>query len=456
MKQLIIIFFTALAICATSLSYAQISNSPAAGSLMRFTLAEAQTYALQNNYNIQNAKLDIAIAKQKVRETTAIGLPQVSATAKYQNMLDIPTSLIPAQFFGGEPGTYMPVKFGTQHNASWGITASQLVFSGEYIVGLQAAQTYRELSEKNLVKTERDTKEDVADAYYSVLLTVENKKVIEASVENTTKILQETEQMFQAGFVEETNVSQLRLTLSNLKNTLTTIQLLVDITQKLFKLQIGLDPATPIELTETLEQLYQQTQVENVVGTPFDINRNIDYQLLLTQEGLMQLNLKRQYSTFLPSIAAFYTYQKSAMRTDFNIFKTGSNYDWFPTSIVGVQIDLPIFGSGMKYARVQQSKLELQKVQNSLSLINQALKLNYSQAVTNLLTAKDKLISEKENMDLAKSILDKTVIKYREGIAASLELTQVQNQYLNTQGNYYKAIVDMLSAKSRLENLIND
>ena len=130
-----------------------------------FTLAEAQTFAIENNLNVENARLDIEAARQVIKENTALGLPQISAGATYTNNLQLMTTLIPSEFFGEEPGTYIPVKFGTQHNATANVIANQLLFNGPYIVGLQAASSYRDLTERNLRKQEVDIKEAVAQSY---------------------------------------------------------------------------------------------------------------------------------------------------------------------------------------------------------------------------------------------------------------------------------------------------
>ena len=148
-----------------------------------FSLKQAQDYALKNNYQIKNAQLDVTIAKKKVWETTAYGLPQVMAEAKFQNFIDLPTNLIPANAFNplAPEGEFAELQFGTDYNTSATISASQLIFDGSYIVGLQAARTYQELSINNKKKTDEEIKYAVAQAYHTVLVAKENEKVLAQS-----------------------------------------------------------------------------------------------------------------------------------------------------------------------------------------------------------------------------------------------------------------------------------
>jgi len=439
--------------------------------VQKFSLKEAQAYASKNNYTIKNAIKDINIARGKIRETTAIGLPQVSGSVSYNNMLDIPTMMLPDFLtpsiigtnvrYGVLPSSYLdsisygaaiPVQFGTQHNASFSASISQLVFNGEYIVGLQAAKIFLELSQKSLTKSEMDIKEMVAQSYFLVLVAEENKKILKINYENLKKTLSETKEMYNEGFVEETDVDQLQLTTTNLKNILASVERQTKVAYRLLKFQMGLDLSQKIELTENLEDILNQANIQLLFVQEFDINGHIDYQLLKTQEGLSILNLKRQKSAYLPSMAAFFSYQKSALRREFDFFESGK--DWYPTTILGFQLEVPIFSSGMKHFKVRQATEELDKIRNTKLQVEQGLLLEVEQARNDFSTAQEKYFNEKENMELSKKIYDKTLLKYQEGVSSSYELTQTQSQYVNTQSNYFNSIFEFLNARSKLEKIL--
>lgn len=423
-------------------------------STKRFSLQEAQQYAIENNFEIKNKQLDIELARKKIWETTTIGLPQVEGSGAYQQFLDIPTQLIPAEFFGGEPGTFMPVQFGTKHNANFGLTVSQLIFSGEYIVGLQASRIFLELSAKGLTKSENEIKESVAKSYYLVLVATESRQIITQSLDNMKNILREMEEIYKEGMIEDTDVDQMRLTVSNIENSLKNLDNQAELANRLLKFQLGIEFEENIELTESLEAIITAGMISPSLIKQFDLSQNIDFQLLETSENLQKLNLRRQQSAFLPTLAGFASFSRNAYRQEFNFFD--SDGKWFPTNLIGLQLSVPIFSSGMKLSRVNQAKIELEKIQNTKQQAGQGLQLSYEQSKNNLKTAMDKLETEKKSLTLSENIYNKTIIKYKEGISSSMDLTMAQNQYLSTQGNYLSAMVELLNAKAELDKILGE
>jgi outer membrane protein len=455
-----------LLLCLTlMISGAGIAQQPAGKS---FSLKQAQEHAIKNSYAVKNALADREIARKTIWETTAMGLPQVNAAVNYQNMVNVPTMLMPdfltpvvvgvnQGLFGLDPVApipeteFFPVQFGAKHNADWGVTATQLVFSGEYLVGLQASRIFYDLSEKMLLKTQHDIRESVSKSYYLVLVAEANYKILQEMVANTVAIRKEMEAMLEVGFIEDTDVDQMLLLEANLQNTLNNLATQLEIAGRLLKFQMGININESITLTDQLGDVLDLDEVSGLMISEFRIGNNIEYQLIETQEGLAELGLKRQNSTYLPTVAAYATYQKSAMRNEFDIFDTSQ--DWFPTTIVGLSINIPVFSSGMRMAQASKARLELEKTRTLKTQASEGLRLNYQQSLLNLKTAHDNYLTEKKNLELTERIYNKTTIKYREGVASSLDLTQVQNQYLTTQTNYFRAMMDMLNAKAELERM---
>lgn len=433
-----------------------------------FSLQQAREHAILNSYEVKNALTDREIARKTIWETTAIGLPQISGKINYQNMLDVPTMLLPdfitpaivgvnEGLFGLTPVNpvpetqFFPVQFGSKHNADWGITASQLVFSGEYLVGLQASRIFYELSDKALLKTQNDIRASVTKTYYLVLVAEESFKILQDLAVNTMSIRKEMEAMLEVGFIEDTDVDQMLLVEANLQNTLSNLSAQIEIAKRLLKFQMGISLNENIVLTDKLNDVLDMDGVGQMMLKDFQIANNIEFKLFETQEGLAELSLKRQISTYLPSVAAFASYSKNAMRNKFNIFNT--NEPWYPTTVIGFSINVPVFSSGMRMAQVSKARMELEKTRTLKTQVSEGLQLNYSQSLLNLRTAYDNYQTEKKNLALSEKIFNKTTIKYREGLSSSLELTQVQNQLLTNQTNYFRAMVDMLNAKAELEKL---
>jgi outer membrane protein len=424
------------------------------GDIQELSLKEVQEYAVKHSTATQNARLDVAMAKKKIWETTATGLPQVSAKVSYMNNLQIPTTLIPAEFLDpdAEPGTFIGVKFGTQHNATMSVTMDQLIFNGSYIVGLQASKIYLRLSREQLIKSEIDVKESVTNTYYLILLAEDNKKTLETSLENLKKTLGETKELHKAGFVADTDVDQIQLSVTDMENAVRSMARQVEITYRLLKYQMGFELQKEIRLSQILEDILEEINSEELLTTGFKLFNHIDYQVVDTREKSLKLLLRREKTDYLPNISAFVTYSQMAMRDSFNFF---SKEKWFPSTAVGLNINIPIFSSGMRGARVAQAKMDLQRAVNLKQQVEDGLRLELLQARSVFTDGLEKTQSTKENVKLAKKIYDKTLIKYSSGIASSLELTQTHNQYLRAESNYTRAVVEFLNAKTRLDKALN-
>ena len=182
------------------------------------TLEQAIAFGEKNNRNIQKANLEIRKAYKDQWSTIAIGLPQISANANYQNFLELPTSLIPAQFFGGNEGDFAEVQFGTPQTMTAGVTIQQLIFDGSYIVGLEASKIFLKISENIFEKTILEVRKNIVNAYSSVLLARENIRLLEKNRDNLTRTLNELNQLYLNGFEEEESVEQIRLPLSGIES----------------------------------------------------------------------------------------------------------------------------------------------------------------------------------------------------------------------------------------------
>jgi outer membrane protein len=413
------------------------------------TLDKAIVMALEQNTSIQTSRIDIQIAQQQIRETTAIGLPQVSAALGYQYYLDVPTSLVPAEFFGGSPGEFAEIQFGTEQNLFASVSVDQIIFSGEYIVGLRAARIYRDLASHGLKRTELEVRTMTTETYLLSLLAKQNLQIVRENLTNMQQTLFETEKILEAGFTDPINADQLKLTVANLKNTVSGLERQYQVTLNLLKFQIGLDIMQGVELADDFERLMNNLSIDALSLQDFDPENHIDYRLTATQEAFTSMVLKREQSFFLPSLTASFVRQEMAMRNSFNFLKEG--FPWFPTSYFGVNLNIPIFSSGMRSARVQQARLELDKARIATWQVNQTIRMQMEQSRSEFDTALEQYNNQKENLELAERILARTRIMHKEGMVTSLELTQSSDQLLSTQAGYLSAMFDLLNAKNKFE-----
>lgn len=431
------------------------------------SLQQAQEYAISNNANIKNSALDIEIARKKINEITSIGLPQINAQADYMHLFKVPELAFGGYYYlatdlpGGTPITsdditnnqvYLgytptdPIPLGVKDNVTLDLTVSQLIFSGEYLVGLQATKVFYQISEQSMQKTELDLKEAVSNSYHLVLVLGQTYEILKQSYDNLGKTLIEMRSMNEQGFIENTDVDQIELTTLNLENGLNSLNRQLDASTLLLKFQLGMPFDTPLSLTDSLENLANDLPLDVLISEKFDINKNITYQILQTQESLAELSLKREKTTYLPTLAAFYRHQEKLNTPEF---------DFNPKDVFGLTMNIPIFASGGKNSKVNQRKLELEKVINTKDNVANGLELEFTNSRNELVSAYDKYLNDKKNIELTQRVYNKTLIKFKEGLSTSLDLTNVQNQYLTAQSNYFNAVYTLITAKNKLDKLTN-
>ncbi|MEN8118546.1 MAG: TolC family protein, partial [Bacteroidota bacterium] len=384
--------------------------------------------------------------QKKVWETITIGLPQVAGTASYNAFLNLPVSLIPGEFFGGEPGTYIPVKFGQDYNSDFGLSVSQMIFDGSYIVGVGSSQLYLNLSKQAHEKTEIDIRDVVTQAYYMVLISQRYKIVMEENLANTQKLYDETKVYYENGFREEQDVAQLKILLKNAENEVLRANREISIAKIVLKYAMGYELDTEITLTDNLE-VFVLPLVEQQNSFQFEFNNHIDYRLAHTNFQVSEKLLKLEKVAYLPRLSGFYNYSKTAYSNEANLFKN----DWYPMSLVGLQASIQLFNSGQKRAKVQQAKIALDKAQTDLRLAEVTLQKDYLTASAEMETARERFMNNQENRDLAKGILDKTQIKFNNGMVSSAELSQQETQYINSFQALVASTLSLLQADLKLK-----
>ncbi len=416
-----------------------------------FTIEEAVTFALDSNYTAINARRDIAKAIKKKWETTATGLPQVNAVVDYNYQIRQPTQLIPAEFSGGEPGTFVPVIFGTKQNATATATLTQLIFDGSYLVGLQAAKTFLEFSENANEKTLLEVRKGVINAYGGVLLAEENVSILDSNISTLQENVRETRIIFENGFAEEEDVEQLQITLLSLKNQRANSLRMVTIARQMFNIALGLDIEEPVILVESLQSL--ATPAVGLLNDSVNLDQNVDFKISNNLTEQRELELKLEKSRALPTLGAFINLGTFAGRNEFNFFD--SEEKWFASSITGFSLNIPIFSSGMRNARTAQAEIALEQALTDREKMEQEIYLTYASAKSDHELAIDNYTTAQKNLRLAQRIENKNQIKFKEGISSSFDLRQAQTQLYQVQQELLQSMYQMITTKASLETILN-
>ncbi len=417
-----------------------------------FTLENAIDYALENNRLSKNATSDLEIANAKKWETIATGLPQINAFIDYNNNLKQPVSLVPAEFFGGNPGEFAELSFGTKQTIDGSVTLTQLLFDGSYMIGLASIKLYMDIAVKAKIKTDQEVKKATISAYGNALISHERVKILNKNLKNVKNNLDEINKIYQNGFTELENVEQLTISYKSLKNSLDYATKIEKTTLNLFKLIIGYDIEKEITLLDNLSGLTLKSFDLNKSSENFEIEKNIDYQLSLNNKKSQQTLLRLEQAKALPTLRAFLKGGYDGNNESFRFFKP--NQKWYGYSFVGVTMSVPIFSSLRKSAKTQQAKIEFEKSVIDYSESKKRILIELENAESEYQYALNSYNNAIESLKLAEKIERKNQIKFLEGLISGLELRQAQIQLYSIQNELLQSMLEVINKKTALEIML--
>jgi outer membrane protein TolC len=430
-------FILSLAMIIVTNAKAQESNSA------NYSLQQSIDYAIKNSPNYLNSELDLKNAEYRRKEITGLGLPQVTGSVDLKNYLELPTQLLPGQFFGAPAGTFIPVRFGTKYNSTAGINASQLIFSSDYIFGLKASTEFINLSKISVTRSKAELISQVSKAYYTVIINRDRIKLLDANVVRLKKILDDTKAFNKQGFAELIDVERLEVQYNNLTTEKDKTVRLIGLSETVLKFQMGYKLSDPIILSDSLN--INTDTFEELSSSKIDITKRPDYQLLKAQQSLLDIDVKRLKWGYMPTLAAYGAYQYNAQREKFDFLDT--EQQWFKIALIGATLNLTIFDGFQRHNKIQQAKISSLKNLNTIKTIEQAGELEATIASISYNNAYSSVLVQKKNMILAQHVYDVAQKKYQGGVGTTLEIVNAETSLKEAQTNYYNAVYDMLIAK---------
>jgi outer membrane protein TolC len=406
-----------------------------------FSVQQAADYALQHSVTVRNALLDIKNQQQVNRGVTSAALPQLNASVATNIYLDIPVSLIPGEIFGGTPGSFIPVQFGTKYNANGSVELSQLLFDGQVFVGLQARRASMEFYERQADVTKEQIKTNVHKIYYQLVVGKKQLAALDASITRIEKLLSDTKAYFENGFAERLDIDKVTVQLNNLKTQRLSVENQINMGYAGLKFLIGMPQKDQLELTDTLTE---DKLKENLLVDSINYSDRKEYQLLQVAERLNKYNVRRYKLSYLPSLAAFASYSKNAQRQDFSFLKDGS---WFTTSLVGFKLNIPIFDGFAKKANLERARIGLKQTQNNMEQFRESVNMQMQQAKLKITTALQNVDNQKKNRALAEQVFNTTKIKYQQGLGSNNEIYAAQLELSLADSNYFSALYDAIIAR---------
>jgi outer membrane protein TolC len=419
---------------------AQQKNAPA--QIHSFTAKEAVDYAMSNAVQVKNALLDIKIQEQTNKGYTAQALPQISGSVAVTDFLSIATQLIPAEFTGGAPGTYIPIKFGTKYNGTYGAALKQILFDGQVFVGLQARRTALKNAELTADVTKEQIKANVYKIYYQLVVAKRQIGTLDANITNYEKLLHDTKEIYKNGFVEKLDVDKVQVQLSNLETQKLKAQNQIDAGKEGLKFLMNIPQRDQINLTDTLSN----TEIKsNILDENYNYEDRKEFQLLETSLELGRYNIRRYQLSKIPSLSFSANVNQNAQRNKFDFFKASE--PWYGNSFISFNLSIPIFDGGSRNANIATARFNLMKLNNQLDQLKSSIDNDVAQSRINFKNALITMDTQEKNVDLAESVYNSTKLKYEQGVGSNQEISTAQADFVTAQNNYYSSLYDAIIAK---------
>ena len=415
-----------------------------------FSLVDAKLYALDNNLSVKNAENDNEFAHQRYVEIRGMGLPQIDFNGSFNNFINLPVQVVDASFINpnAPAGSTVEFRAGTTYSAAGTLQASQLLFNGSYIIGLKAASYLTKFQETASDITKEDVLFNVIQAYQLAAVAKENIQFVDSMVLITEELIEKQENYLELGLMKQEDFDQLNFSLLSAKNSKVAAELQYKNALSVLKYAMGYPMEESLDITDNPDQLMAQPTLSTN-----SIQSNLTYSLLEKQVTLSELNIQNNRFKSLPTLSAFFQHTYNAYRNEFNFF---ADEKWYPQTVWGLQLNVPIFSGLSRRAITAQSRITLMNDQNKLEQMEQTLKFQVDQAQNNLEGARSQNELQKANVDLARSLYENALAKEEIGNGNSIVVSQQYNQLIMAQAQYTGTLIELFQAQLALDKIYNN
>ncbi|WP_300666149.1 TolC family protein [Fluviicola sp.] len=433
-----------LALLAGSMSFARAQQSP-------MTLQQCVQYGLTKNAGVLKSKLEMDLTDEKRNETRSGYLPQVNGSISVQDNLKLQTSILPGELIG-QPGTQVPVQFGTKYNTSAGIDAKQVIYDQSLIYGMKLTEKSSKVSEINARKTEEQLIYDIASAYYSAQVSFTQKELVESNLTQVDSLLKITQIQFDNDAAKQLDLDKLTVNLTNLQTELATSTSNYEKQLILLKYYMGM----PLDAVIEVPAIDMKQQSATMINT--ETLNNTDLELLQAQRGVYSVTLQQIRSGYLPSLSLSFHSSVQNQQNTLRMFEKGAR--WFPNTYLGVNLNIPIFDGLSKNSRVKQTKIQIEQSELEEQYLAENLKMQRTNANNTLKTNQAALASQQRNIELAQKVYAITQAQFVGGIATMTDIVNAETSLRDAQTNYLRALIqvkqgelDLIKATGNIRSL---
>jgi outer membrane protein TolC len=459
---------------------------------LTLTLKQCIDFALRNQPAVRQANIDEEINERDIRISLAAWLPQVNSTGSFQHYLQRNVNLAAGAGTGTGTGTGtggtgtggtgtggtgtggtgtggtgtggtgtggtgtggVGGVGGTQQLAiadnvsSLGLSASQVIYNNEVLQASKASRFSRQYYKQNTQSTKIDVVANVSKAFYDVLLSQRQLDIIKQDIARLQRNLKDANARHQAGVVDKIDAKQATIALNNSLATRKQLQEAVNSRLAYLKQLMGYQPERQLNTAYDSVTLSREMAVDTM--QTLNVHDRIEYNLLETQKNLQGVNVSYYKYGFLPSLSAVGSYNLLY----FNNRLSSLYKDAFPTSLVGLSLNLPIFTGSRRLQNLSKARLQVTRTDIELENTRNAMNTEYTQAMASYKSNLTNWQALGQNVQLAKDVYNVVSLQYREGIKTYLDLIVAQTDLRTAELNYYTAMFQLLSSKIDLQRAL--
>lgn len=401
------------------------------------TLQDALGYALKNSEVVRQAKLDIEKATQVVHENRAAAYPQIGVTSQVTGNPIVAQFVLPAEALGGAPGEYMGIKMGQPWTALTQVQLQQQLYNQRIFTGLKAAKTsvaYYELMDK---VSEENVIQQVAVAYYQVLITRDKLTVLERNLEQVAGLEQIVQGQYENGLARKVDLDRIKVNKSNLETQKLEMGNAMTQQENLLKYYMGMSIAEPITLAAAPDAGAGRLAAAEANAPTSSL---FTYQVLEKQRELLDLQRKAQNAAAYPSLTLGANYTYNTQNQDLNLYTDRAlNYD---ASAVSLTLSIPLFDGNARRSQVKQTDIETLKVREELRKTDNGLRMDQENARRQMQVSRETIGTQEQNMQLAEEVFQGTQENYRQGLASLTDFLNAETELATAQNSYHEALLN--------------
>lgn len=405
-------------------------------------LQQALQIALSENPTIKIADRNIEAKKYYKSEQIAAMFPTLNATGSYQ--LTIQKQKM-AMDMGGQS---MEIEVGKSHNLAAGLSLQLPLVAAPTWYNLKLSQLDVDIAVENARSSKVALVNEVKKAYYGLLLAKDSYRVLQVNYANVEFTANNINDKYEQGLASDFEKLRADVQVKNQKPQLAAAENSVNLATMMLKVLIGVDVNEPIIFDGQLSD-FENDMLSYQMLDPRTVSLadNTDIKQLSLSQDQLNMSLKLIKASSCPTLAFSGNAQYMAMGN-------GGDFNWFPYSVIGLSLNVPILSwVGTSY-KIKQSKIAIQNLEEQKKYVENNLRVSVNNNINNLRNAIEDMTSNKETMLQAERAYNIVQKQFEVGMATWLDLNSAELALTQSRLLYDQSIYNFLSAKTELEALM--